>query len=83
MTFKSKYIIIDGHLAIAPVVFAEFLNHSDVARAIAPSDKVLGAGFCYIENNQYVCYGESISLQVKSRGAEDSIILNRVLGATK
>lgn len=81
MYYKSKYIIVDTGMALAPVVFTELLTHADVARQIAPGGEVLGAGFCYIEKNQYVCYGESVSLQVKSRGTEDSKILNRFLGA--
>lgn len=75
--FKSKYIISRNH---TPVVFAEVLTHADVALALFPNKEIIGAGFCYIKDGKYVCYGESISLRVKS-GVEDSDILNRYLGA--
>jgi hypothetical protein len=80
MNFKSKYIIIDALVSDTPIVFSEILTHADVARAMG--GKVKSAGFCYIQNNQYVCYGESISLKVQSRGADDSKILNLLLGAS-
>lgn len=76
MLYKSKYIINDQGL---PVVFSELQTHADVARALFGITPVIGAGFCFIDNDQYVCYGESISLRVKSRGDEDSKILNRLL----
>lgn len=81
MYYKSKYIIIDTGMLIAPIVFTELLTHVDVARSIAPGGTILGAGFCRIDKNHYVCYGESVSLEVKSRGEADSKILNRFLGA--
>jgi len=78
MNFKSKYIIVDSLAPELPVVFTELFTHSDIARSIG--GKVHSAGFCYIENNRYVCYGESVSLKVKSRGEIDSKILNNLLG---
>lgn len=83
MHYKSKYIIVDTGMAIAPIVFTELLTHADVARAIAPHGTVMGAGFCYVEKNAYVCYGESVSLEVKSRGEADSKILNKFLGTQR
>lgn len=78
MQFKAKYIINDD---LIPVVFSEVgPSHADVARALFPRSEIVGAGFCYIENNRYVCYGESVSLRVKSRDDVDSKILNRRLG---
>lgn len=78
MYFKSKYIVSrDG----TPVVFAEVLNHADVARALFGNTPIMGAGFCYIKDNRYECWGESVSLRVKSRGEQDAEMLNRYLGA--
>lgn len=78
MHFKSKYIVSrDG----TPVMFAEMLTHADVARALFGNTPIIGAGFCYIEDNRYVCYGESVSMRVKSRGEQDAEMLNRFLGA--
>lgn len=80
MIFKSKYIITEDNV---PVIFSELApSHAEVARALFPGLKIIGAGFCYIQDNQYVCYGESISLGVKSRGEQDSKVLNRRMGVT-
>jgi hypothetical protein len=96
MNWRSKYIIIDYGMNVVPIVFSELQQHAEVARALyATPDKILGAGFCFIEvvkiTNQagqtfheprYKCYGESVSLKVKSREDEDSRFLNKYLGVT-
>jgi len=74
---QCKYIVTDLGFP-EPIVFSETLNHNDVARAIGGT--VLGAGFCYIQDNKYVCYGKSTSLKMDSRGDEDSKVLNRRFG---
>lgn len=81
MYYRSKYVIVDAGMAVFPIVFTELINHSDMVQGIAPGGQIIGAGFCYIEKDLYVCYGESISLNVKSRGNDDSKILNKYLGA--
>jgi hypothetical protein len=83
MFTRSKYIILEVGGFEQPVVFSELMIHFDTAVAIAPRSKVTGAGFCNIVDGQYQCYGESISLGVKSRGDVDSKILNKMLGAAK
>lgn len=80
MGFKAKYIIIDVYDLDLPVIFGEFMKHSDMANCINSKGKVIGAGFVHIDNGKYVCYGESISLGVKSREAIDSNYLNKYLG---
>jgi len=77
---RAKYIVIEVGGFEQPFVFSELSQHADVARALAGVSAVVGAGFCYIDDNRYICYGESISCNVKSRGAADSKILNRLLG---
>ena len=80
MQYKSKYIIVDNANGIIPVVFTELATHKDVARGSMPGT-ILGAGFCSINvDGRYDCYGESTSLNVKSRGEEDSRLLNKFLG---
>jgi len=82
MSYKSKYIIVDTGISEMPIVFPDLLSHSDVARGVAFGGKIHGAGFCHItEKGQYICYGESASLNVKSRFEIDSKILNKLLGA--
>jgi hypothetical protein len=79
MNFKAKYVIVDS----SAIVFFEGIAHSEMVRHHQKCD---GAGFVdfRIETNEYgekkvqaVCYGESISLNIKSRGDMDSYILTR------
>lgn len=77
MFFKAKYII---DRKSTPVIFPETLNHAEVAHALNFS-QVTGAGFVSVSHDgAYQCYGESVSLKVKSNGEADSEILNRYLG---
>lgn len=79
MHWRSKYVVIDTGSFVLPIVFSDLATHADIARPWR--GKVLGAGFCYInEKGRYTCYGESTSLKVHSRGEEDDAILNRYLG---
>jgi hypothetical protein len=69
-----------GNLGM-PVVFNDIMSHDAVLCALSHRDNLVSAGFCRIDNNgKYVCYGESTTLKVKSRGIEDSQVLNRMLG---
>jgi hypothetical protein len=73
---RMKYIISKDD---TPVVFSDFQSHQEVASAL--SFLVLGAGFCHInDDKEFVCYGDSVSLNVKSRGTVDSLIINKVFG---
>lgn len=74
---RSKYIVITQGKVELPIVFSELMQHIDVARSLGC--RVVGAGFCEIQDNQYVCYGESISLEIESRLLEDDVVLNRML----
>lgn len=71
-----KYIIFDDNTAI---IFANSTSHKD----IADKKSVRSAGFCTIETyrNSFddirarvSCYGESISLGVKSNESDNKII---------
>jgi hypothetical protein len=76
-----KYIMQDGD---TPILFPEWLTHSDVARSLGRD--VISAGFCNVGgrddygNPLFHCYGKSVSMQLKSRGQQDSDILNRSFG---
>ena len=75
MFSKAKYVILKSG---GPIVFSELLAHADVARALGQAES---AGFCVIDSQgQYACFGDSISLKMKSRPVQDSDILNRYLG---
>lgn len=75
---RTKYIVLKKGSSEMPYLFSELDTHSEVARALG--GKVVGAGFCWInDNGQYECYGESISCNVKSRKEVDSKVLNDLL----
>lgn len=78
MNYKSKYVIVKRGNILYPIIFTDLMGHNE---AVHGNDEVIGAGFCYINREgQYVCYGESVSLKVKSGGEKDSAILNKYLG---
>ena len=81
MMRQIKYIMQEGG---TPILFPEWLTHSDVARSLGRD--VVSAGFCHVGgrdeygNPLFKCFGESVSLKVQSRGQQDSDILNRSFG---
>lgn len=77
---KMKYIVVKKGSFELPYIFSELVNHSDVARQVAPfAEAVLGAGFCDISGGKFTCYGESLTLSIKSRKDVDSGVLNNYL----
>lgn len=73
---KLKYITYES-IEGAPdrfVVFDTITNHSAMK---FPSLKILGAGFMgFTPDGKAYCYGESVSMKIKSRGGLDSDIIN-------
>lgn len=75
---KAKYLVLRQGGFEVPFIFSELNDHK--ATAFALGGEIVGAGFCYIRDDRYRCYGESFSCKVKSRGDVDDSILNRLLG---
>lgn len=75
MYLKTKYIVTANNEII---VFPEIIQHSQF-RHFHPKS----AGFISFYNNkgniECTCYGESVSLDLKSREKEDTDIANRQL----
>lgn len=80
---KQKYIIDSrGNFAI----FSELITHSVLARALSndTGNEIVGAGFCNITpqgDSVYVnvhCFGESVSLGIKSREEDEKIINEKI-----
>ena len=42
---NSKYIMVDYRGVNTPILFPNYVNHSDIAKAFGGKDKVLSAGF--------------------------------------
>ena len=80
---KFKYIIFKSDLP-KYILIPELMKHSDFIKNI---NEILNAGFVQfsIVNGSFTnelsayCYGESKSLNIKSRGKEDSDLINRTL----
>lgn len=76
MNDALKYVIDEyGNIAI----FSPVATHSHIARCM--HGKAVGAGFVRFENGKPRCYGESISLDVVSRGSVDEDIITSELSA--
>lgn len=78
----GKYIIFGDSGFPEAVAFSETIVHKDIANGLG-AKHIIGAGFFMMIDGRFHCYGESISLDVKSRGVLDSEILNRDLGGFK
>ena len=81
----AKYVIVDG----SAIVFSAAIAHSEMVPFAQIAE---GAGFVkfYPRQNKWgedvvvaTCYGESISLGIKSRGEEDSFIVKSQICANK
>ncbi len=78
-----KYIMIEvdagGTKSISPVIFPEWMVHSEVAtamlRALKVPSRIVSAGFCAPEDNFWTCWGKSESLKLDTH-PDDSIIIN-------
>ena len=77
--YKAKYVIVGG----SAIVFSAAIQHSEM---VGYNQKCEGAGFVSFSTkvDSYGetiivanAYGESISLGIKSRGEEDSMIITR------
>lgn len=68
---KMKYVIFNDDTF---VIMPSSRNHSDAKQIGIPKS----AGFCSIGKNGFICYGESVSLNLKSK-EDDSFILNMAL----
>lgn len=79
---KMKYICYDDGHVDTLIVFPDHIQHSDMARQLnLAQGMLLGAGFVVMGNDGApMCYGDSVSLDIKSR-EEDTFILCNNIGA--
>jgi len=70
---KLKYVRLERFDEI--IIFPTVLAHSTF-KHLNP----ISAGFCYIENNKVSCFGESISLDIKSKEGDTQIATKQVFG---
>lgn len=75
---KAKYIVFEERHIEEMVIFSSLLQHVNIAHRLR-CEPVISAGFIEIIDNEPVCFGESISLDIKSRGEIDTNVAKRVL----
>jgi hypothetical protein len=63
----------------AIIIFAEFMNHSDFRNFNPVSAGFISFGINKEGNPTCSCYGESISLNMKSNPEEDTLLAKRQL----
>jgi hypothetical protein len=71
MNYKFKYIIV-GNSTPAPIIFGDLISHKEVAAGRF----VKSAGFVYLHDEGAQCFGDSVSLGVKSDPEEDQRIID-------
>lgn len=59
------------------VLFSEPMTHNEIH---FNGENPISAGFCYFDGSEWKCYGESISLKLKSK-EEDSNLLTRQMNS--
>lgn len=87
---KMKYIVVEGYstgISSFTMIFPfhTCIQHVDFAKAIlsdqSPKAHVVSAGFCYSPDrlNQASAFGESVSLDLKSRPKQDTELLRSLM----
>jgi hypothetical protein len=77
---RRKYIIIEAGNLEMPILFSDLQSHAGVAASMtAHAGTVVSAGFWSVNTEgRYTCYGESVSLKIKSRPDADSYLMNQL-----
>ena len=76
MATGMKYVMYDRNGIDTPILFPPMIKHDNLAMMVVPSGKLISAGFVMqVDEGRIEAYGESKSLGLKSRGREDSKII--------
>lgn len=72
-----KYIVFMSPSGLEyPVLFPEFIDHSEIAKSIG--DTPISAGFCSVDDRGHISvYGKSQTLNLVSLETTDKILINR------
>jgi hypothetical protein len=62
---KQKYIILKRYNEV--IIFPMVIKHSEFSNR-----EIESAGFCYVYPDKVVCFGESVSLNLKANSNKDS-----------
>lgn len=71
-----KYLILTKYGVIQhPIIFSDEISHKSMAVWLENwSVKIHSAGFCKLTDKGFFCYGESVSLGIKSQEGDSEII---------
>jgi len=71
-----KYIVLQTFDGERAVIFPDSFYHDEIARSF-DGHEVISAGFTGFDGDgKLVCFGESESLEIKTRGADDEVLLS-------
>lgn len=73
-----KYIVVDDGLTDCPYIFPQHLQHFYMLSLVG--GEIMSAGFVVFTPKGLECYGESISLGVKSRPDVDTKLIKSLIG---
>jgi hypothetical protein len=70
-----KYICFQRDDIELALLFPELIQHREAAKALQPSDRILGAGFCKSNHDHVHAWGQSDGLKLSSRGELDAVAI--------
>jgi len=76
--YKAKYVMFDTFSGYVPIIFPPTLSHAELRNKF-PNWDVVSAGFVQWEEEGIFAYGDSVSLNKKSR-PEDTNYIRRYMG---
>lgn len=75
---KMKYIVVDDGLSDNPYIFPDHIQHFYMLSVVG--GKIISAGFVRFTPEELECYGESLSLGIKSRPICDTQLIKSLIG---
>ena len=76
----TKYIVIrhPKYAMETLIMFPEYIQHQDFYEDYDVHGAVISAGFILLDGGEFICHGESVSLEVVSRPDKDSALANKM-----
>ncbi len=75
-----KYVVLITEEGETPIIFPKELFHDEVANAVE-NRGVVSAGFVRLSDGKIKCYGESLGLELSSRGEGDTSLIQHCMTA--
>ncbi len=73
-----KYVVLLMDEGETPIIFPKRLLHEEIADAVE-NREVISAGFVRQTDGKIECYGESLGLELSSRGEDDTILIQHYM----